>query len=86
MTITTLILRSLRFHARTHLGAGLGAAVGSSVLIGALVVGDSVRGSLRDMALARLGPIQLALSSNDRFFRSELAAALAQKEIGRAHV
>src|SRR6266850_8400978 len=73
MTIWTLILRNLRFHARSHLGALLGAAVGSAVLIGALAVGDSVRGSLRDMALARLGRVQLALSSNDRFFRADLA-------------
>ena len=66
MTIWTLIFRSLRFHARAHLGALLGAAVGSAVLIGALVVGDSVRGSLRDMALARLGKVQLELAANDR--------------------
>src|SRR5262245_54247677 len=78
MTVWMLILRSLRFHARSHLGALLGAAVGSAVLIGALVVGDSVRGSLRDMALARLGRIQLALASNDRFFRAELARDLAE--------
>ncbi|HKS37821.1 MAG TPA: FtsX-like permease family protein, partial [Verrucomicrobiae bacterium] len=76
MTLRTLLLRSLRFHARSHLGALLGAAVGSAVLIGALVVGDSVRGSLRDMALARLGRVQLALASNDRFFRAELAKGL----------
>src|SRR5207237_3988984 len=79
MTLWTLILRSLRFHARAHLGALLGAAVGSAVLIGALVVGDSVRGSLRDMALARLGRVQIALAANDRFFRTELAAELAHK-------
>ena len=79
MTIWTLIFRNLRFHARSHLGALIGAAVGSAVLIGALVVGDSVRGSLRDMALARLGRIQLALSSNDRFFRAALADELAHK-------
>ena len=29
MTRTTLILRSLRFHARTHLGTLLGAAIGA---------------------------------------------------------
>ena len=79
MTFTTLVFRSLRFHARAHLGALLGAAVGSAVLIGALVVGDSVRGSLRDLALARLGKVQLALAANDRFFRTELAAELAHK-------
>ena len=79
MTIWTLILRNLRFHARAHLGALLGAAVGSAVLIGALAVGDSVRGSLLDMALARLGRIQIALASNDRFFRAQLAEDLEHK-------
>jgi len=82
VTTRTLILRSLRFHARSHLGALLGAAVGSAVLIGALVVGDSVRGSLRDMALARLGRVQLALASNDRFFRAELAKSLEEASDG----
>ena len=55
MTFWTLIRRSLRFHARAHLGVVLGAAIGSAALIGALVVGDSVRESLTDMALRRLG-------------------------------
>ena len=45
-------------------------------LIGALVVGDSVRGSLREMALARLGKTHLALASNERLFRSQLAPDL----------
>jgi len=79
MTFWTLILRSLRFHVRSHLGALLGAMAGSAVLIGALVVGDSVRGSLREMALARLGRVQLALVGNDRFFRAALADELAHK-------
>src|SRR2546421_7409342 len=69
MTFGTLILRSLRFHARSHVGVLLGAAVGSAALIGALVVGDSVRGSLHDLALQRLGKIHYALAPNDRFFR-----------------
>ncbi len=73
MTFWTLILRSLRFHARSHLGTLLGAAIGSAILIGALAVGDSVRGSLREMALARLGKTDFALASNDRFFRAKLA-------------
>ena len=76
MTFATLIWRSLRYHARAHLGVVLGAAVGSAALIGALLVGDSVRGSLREMALARLGQIQLALFSQDRVFRNQLADAI----------
>ncbi len=73
MTSWTFILRSLRFHARAHLGALVGAAVGSAALVGALVVGDSVRGSLRDLALARLGRADTALASGDRLFRAQLA-------------
>ncbi|MBI5800194.1 MAG: ABC transporter permease [Verrucomicrobia bacterium] len=76
MTLWTLALRSLRFHARAHLGVLLGATVGAAVLIGALLVGDSVRGSLRDMALARLGKVEAAMSTGDRLFRAELAANL----------
>ena len=76
MTLWTLALRSLRFHARAHLGVLLGATVGAAVLIGALLVGDSVRGSLRDMALARLGKIESAMATGDRLFRAELATSL----------
>ena len=73
MTIWTLIRRSLRYHARAHLGTLLGAAIGAAVLTGALLVGDSVRGSLREMALARLGKTHLAAATGDRFFRPALA-------------
>ena len=68
MTCWTLIRRSLRFHTRTHLGVVLGAAIGSAALIGALVVGDSVRGSLRQRALDRIGKAQYLLESSDRLF------------------
>ncbi len=76
MTLWTLILRGLRFYARSHLGTLLGAAIGSAILIGALAVGDSVRESLREMALSRLGKTEFALASNDRFFRAKLADEL----------
>jgi len=68
MTFWTLIRRSLCFHARAHLGVVLGAAIGSAALIGALVVGDSVRGTLRQRALDRVGAAQYVLSSRDRLF------------------
>jgi putative ABC transport system permease protein len=76
MTAWKLILRSLRFHYRSHLGVLLGAIIGSAALIGALVVGDSVKGSLRELALARLGSVTVALNGQDRFFRDTLADAL----------
>ena len=82
MTTSKLILSSLRHHARSHVGTFLGAAVGAAILIGALLVGDSVRESLKRMALLRLGQTQAVLLSNDRLFRAELADGL-EKELGR---
>jgi putative ABC transport system permease protein len=72
MTLRTLTRRSLRFHARSHLGVLLGAIIGTAALIGATVVGDSVRASLRERALSRLGWVNLAIASGDRFFHSNL--------------
>jgi len=77
MTFWMLIRRSLRFHAREHLGVVLGAAISSAALIGALVVGDSVRESLADMALRRLGDIHFALAARDRLFQASLRDRLS---------
>jgi len=53
----------------------LGVVAGTAVIGGALIVGDSVRGSLRDMTLARLGNIDYVLTGQ-RYFREEFAADL----------
>jgi len=76
MNLRTLVARSLRFHWRSHLGVVLGAAVATTVLVGALVVGDSVRWSLRRMALGRLGKTEMAVVAPGRFFRAGLAEQL----------
>ena len=68
--------RSLIHFWQIHLAVLLGAAVATAVLTGALLVGDSVRGSLRDLTLNRLGDIDHVMLS-DRFFRETLAADLA---------
>ena len=61
MNSRALICASLRFYRRTNLGVVLGAAVATSVLVGALVVGDSVRHTLRRMALQRVGEVDVAM-------------------------
>ena len=77
MTLLKLVRRSLLFYWRTNLGVLLAVIVSTAVLAGALVVGDSVENSLKMMVNARLGETQLALTSRDRFFTSELAKKLA---------
>src|SRR5262249_34996262 len=73
-----VILHSLRFHWRIHAALALGVAAATAVLTGALIIGDSVRGSLRHLVLDRLGRID-QLMVVDRFFRQEMATELAEK-------
>lgn len=76
MTRAQLILRSLLYYWRTNLAILLGLIVGTAVIAGALIIGDSVRGSLRQMSLTRVGGIDHALHG-ERFFREEIAESLA---------
>ena len=74
----TLIERGLRHYWRTHLGVVLGGAAGTAVLVGALVIGDSVRESLARTARARTGSIVSAMVAPDRFFRTSLAESIGE--------
>ncbi len=67
------VLRSLSYYRRAHLALALAVAVATAVLAGALVVGDSVRGSLRELALSRLGGVERVVVA-ERAFRDRLAA------------
>lgn len=71
-----LIFSSLLFHGRMNLAVALGVAVSTAVLTGALLVGDSVRGSLRQLTLDRLGMVDEVLISN-RFFSTALGNEVA---------
>lgn len=72
----TLRRRSLRFHWRAGLAVVFGTMAGAAALIGALFVGDSMRASLREQALARLGPVDYAVDGG-RFFGETLAEKVA---------
>jgi len=72
MNLPGLSLRNLTYHWRGNLAVLLGMAVGTAVLTGALLVGDSLRGSLASLSDDRLGWVDQAMIS-PRFFRAELA-------------
>src|SRR5882762_3808275 len=72
-----LIKRSLSYYWRTNLAVVLGVATAVAVLAGALVVGDSVRASLRDLVLNRLGKTDTVISGAN-FFRESLGDELAR--------
>ena len=73
-----LVIQSLFHYWRTNLAVLFGVVAGTAVISGALIVGDSVRASLRQMTLDRLGKIDFVLSG-PRFVREQLA-----DEIGRS--
>ena len=80
MTLRDLARRSLRHHWRSHAGVLAGATVAAAVLIGALAVGDSVKGSLAARMQERLGfRLAAALDLRDRFVTTNLTAALADQ-------
>ncbi len=79
MSFWRLVFQSLTYHWRINLAVAFGVAAATAVLTGALLVGDSVKGSLRHLTLERLGKIDEVLVT-DRFFREELAAELAATE------
>ena len=76
MNFWTLLLRSIVYYRRGHTGLFLGVVVTCTVLTGALMTGDSIRGSLRDIVDERLGQIYLAMDTNDRFIRQDLTHSL----------
>ena len=75
MTFGTLLRRSLTHYWRTNLAVIAGVGVAVSVLAGAFLVGASVRASLRDLALLRLGRVDHVVTSG-LFFREALADEL----------
>ena len=76
MTTRGLVLRNLRHFWRTNLAVIAGVATAVAVLAGALLVGDSVRGSLRALVIERLGRTDRVVLSNG-FFREGLATTYA---------
>lgn len=76
MWLFRLAIRSATYYWRTNLAVLLGVSAAVAVLGGALLVGDSVRGSLRDIAVGRLGQTDQVLSSA-QFFRTAIAEDLA---------
>lgn len=77
-TTGQFLRRSLRHHARSHIAVAMGVVVAAMVIGGALIVGDSVRDSLKSLSLSRLGRVDHTLVSH-RFFREASVVALSQQ-------
>ena len=72
MRTQQLLKRNLVYYWRTNIAVILGVAAAVAVLSGALLVGDSVRGSLRDLFLQRLGRTEQVVTATG-FFREQIS-------------
>ena len=79
MSLWKLVKKSIGFYWRTNVGVFLAVLVSAAVLTGGLLVGDSVRYSLRRLVTARLGQVERAIVGGERFFRRQLADDLSRK-------
>lgn len=77
MRTVRLIQRSLAYYWQTNVVVVLGVAIAVAVLTGALLIGESVRGSLRDLVSQRLGRTDDFVASTN-FFREQLATDILQ--------
>ncbi len=75
LTLNGVAQRSLKYFFKSHAAVSLGIAAATAVIVGALVVGDSVRGSLHGLVLNRLANIQCLLHSRS-FFDPQLVESL----------
>lgn len=83
MKLTHLLRRNFRFHRRGNFAVFLGVAVGTAVLTGALLVGDSLQGSLRDLTERRLGWVDQVMMPG-RFFNLNLNDLVTQDHNGNS--
>ncbi|GIW99076.1 MAG: hypothetical protein KatS3mg111_2409 [Pirellulaceae bacterium] len=67
LTLGKIAWRSLGYFGRANLAVALGVAATTAVITGALLIGDSMRGSLRRLVLDRLSNVHLVVQARSFF-------------------
>ncbi len=75
-SFSSLALRGLAHHWRSNALLACGCAVGAIILIGALLIGDSLRNSLHILSESRLGKTQWVVLSSQTTFSAFLADSI----------
>ena len=79
MSLTKYILRTIRHYLKLNFTIVLGIALSTAILVGALIIGDSVRYSLRQITVQRLGKTSQVITAGERLFGTQLAEKMAAK-------
>ncbi|WP_236622042.1 ABC transporter permease [Novipirellula maiorica] len=72
----TMVMSSVRHSWRISASVALGVATATAVIVGALLVGDSMRGSLRELTIERLGRTD-SMVAPGRFFSSQQVTSVS---------
>lgn len=78
MSFTKLLLRSIWFYRRLNLTVILGVALSTAILLGAMIIGDSVRFSLQQLTYARLGRTSQVITAGERLFSKRLSSDISR--------
>ena len=81
LTHAGLARRGVRFHWAIAISIALGVAIATAVITGALVVGDSMRASLRGLTIDRLGQIDQVVIPGVFFSAESLSGTVDGREI-----
>ncbi len=79
MSLYKLILKSAWHYRKLNLTIILGIALSTAILVGALIIGDSVKYSLQQITVQRLGNTSQVITAGERLFGQQLATELAAK-------
>jgi putative ABC transport system permease protein len=71
------LVSSIIWYWRANLGVLIGTAIATAVLAGALIVGDSVKQSLVNISMKRLGKTSYALEAGNKFLTAKLSDRLS---------
>jgi len=72
-----LARRSILFHLRGSILLCAGSAISTAVLLGTLIAGSSLRGSVRELHTQRLGEVKWVINGAGGYFRASIADSVA---------
>jgi len=79
MSFTKYVLASIWHYRKLNLTVVFGVALSTAILLGALIIGDSVQFSLQQVTFQRLGRTSLVITASERLFGKHLAESLSLK-------
>lgn len=81
MNVFRYAIKSLVHYWKLNLTVIFGIALSMAILLGAFIIGDTVKYSLRQITLNRLGNTEMVVTAGERLFREELASELEEDGI-----